>query len=47
MCVCVASSETGCEDHSVLTLPDVIHMLVSNGQSDNTHSDTSLCLLFN
>lgn len=44
---CVASSETGCEDLSGLILPDVIHMLVSNGRGNNTHSDTNLCLLFN
>lgn len=40
-CVCVcASSKSKCEDHDGLILPDVIHMLVSNGQSNNTHSQT-------
>ena len=45
--VCVASSASGCEDYSGLILPDVIHLFISNGESNNTHSDTSSYLLFN
>lgn len=43
----VASSETECEDHCSLILPDVIHLFVSNGQCNDTLFDTSRYLLFN